>query len=84
MSTVVLTKWGNSIGIRIPAPLIKEAHLKPGIELTIVANKKGGFTLVPVERQQENWLEMFNAIADQNQDTLLLDVPNAFDDDWTW
>lgn len=35
MSTVTLTKWGNSIGIRIPAVIIKEAHLYPGEELEI-------------------------------------------------
>ena len=35
MATVTLTKWGNSIGIRIPSIIVKEAHLVPGEELTL-------------------------------------------------
>lgn len=85
MTKVTLTKWGNSIGIRIPSTMIKEAHLVPGEELNIVSNKKGGFTLVPIKNQQEGWLEMFNTIADAEDDKLLIDSSNEFDeDDWTW
>jgi antitoxin component of MazEF toxin-antitoxin module len=91
MSTVTLTKWGNSIGIRIPSALIKEAHLAPGEELNIIANKKGGFTLVPIKKQQEGWLDMFNAVADSDSDTDIQDntplgnISNNFDEDeWTW
>ena len=85
MSTVILSKWGNSIGIRIPSSLIKEAHLSPGEVLTITANKKGGLTLVPVKNRQEGWTEQFNAVADDQQDNLLIDFPNEFDEEeWTW
>lgn len=87
MSTVTLTKWGNSIGIRIPSVLIKQAHLAPGEELEIIANKQGGFTLVPIKNQQKGWLDMFNAIADSdaNDNTPLSNISNDFDEDeWTW
>ena len=85
MSTVVLAKWGNSIGIRIPSSLIKEAHLSPGETLTITANKKGGLTLVPLKNSQKGWTEQFNAIADAQQDNSLIDLPNEFDEEeWTW
>ena len=84
MSTVKLTKWGNSIGIRIPSAIIKEAHWVPGTALTIIANNKGGVTLTPVQ-QQADWTAMFNAIADADQNESLLNVDNAFDDEeWTW
>ena len=49
MSTVILTKWGNSIGLRIPSAIIKEAHLKSGEILDISINQKGGITLNPIQ-----------------------------------
>lgn len=87
MSTVTLTKWGNSVGIRIPAVIMKEAHLVPGTELKIVTNKKGEITLIPLENLQENWMAAFNAIADaeKEQELLMDDVSNDFDEnEWTW
>src|SRR5829696_7329489 len=85
MAKVKLTKWGNSFGIRIPSTMIKEAHLNLGEEFKITANKKGGFTLIPITNRQEGWLDRFNAIADSNNDELLIDVANEFDEDeWKW
>jgi antitoxin component of MazEF toxin-antitoxin module len=85
MSTVKLTPWGNSVGIRIPAAIMKEAHLMPGAELKITTNEKGGITLTPIENAKENWTAAFNAIADAEQDELLMDLPNDFDEtEWTW
>lgn len=85
MSTVILTKWGNSIGIRIPAAIIKEAHLASGEELNITVNKQGVVILMPVKNPQADWTEKFNAIADANHDETLIDLPNEFDEDeWTW
>ena len=84
MSTVILTTQGNSIGIRIPSAIIKEAHLVPGEALTIVANKKEGISLIPV-KQQADWTAMFNAIADANHDESLLAINSGFDnEEWTW
>ncbi|MBA2656736.1 MAG: AbrB/MazE/SpoVT family DNA-binding domain-containing protein [Tatlockia sp.] len=85
MSTVTLTKWGNSVGIRIPATIMKEAHLVPGEQLEIRADEKGRLTLIPIKNQQDGWLEKFNTIADSNMEELYLDVSNDFDaDEWTW
>lgn len=85
MSTVVLCKWGNSVGIRIPSAILKEIHLSPGTVLDMTVNKKGGVTLVPLKHQQKGWTEQFNAIADAGDDALLMDVTNTFDDEeWTW
>lgn len=85
MSTVTLTKWGNSAGVRIPAAIMKEAHLKLGEEIKIIINKKGNITLVPAGDPQEGWTEAFNAIADSENEELLLDITNDFDkDEWTW
>ncbi len=85
MSIVTLTKWGNSIGIRIPSTIIKEAHLYPGEELEIKADEKGGLTLIPIKNQQEGWLEKFNAIVDSSSEKIHFDIENDFDtDEWTW
>ena len=85
MSKVTLTKWGNSIGVRIPHSILKESHLKTGEELEIRVNKKGGLSLIPISNPQKGWTEAFNAIADAQNDDLLLDISNEFDqDDWKW
>lgn len=85
MATVTLIKWGNSVGIRIPAIIMKEAHLVLGEELEIRADEKGVMTLIPIKNQQEGWMEKFNAIADSNNEDPYLDISNDFDaDEWTW
>lgn len=85
MATVTLVKWGNSIGIRIPAGIIQEAHLKLGEELKVVINKKGALMLTPIHDPQKGWVEAFNAVADARNNSLLIDVPNEFDEEeWTW
>lgn len=85
MSTVTLTKWGNSMGIRIPSVIIKEAHLYPGEELEIRADEKGVLTLIPIKNQQEGWLDKFNAATDSSKEDLQLNISNDFDkDEWTW
>jgi antitoxin component of MazEF toxin-antitoxin module len=85
MSTVTLTRWRNSIGIRIPSVIIKKAHLHPGDKLEIRANKKGILTLIPIKNQQERWLEQFNALTDDSNDATNLNLSNDFDiDEWTW
>ena len=85
MSIVTLTKWGNSIGIRIPSVILKEAHLYPGEELEIKADEKGVLRLIPIKNQQEGWLEKFNAAANSNGEEVYFDIANDFDmDEWTW
>jgi antitoxin component of MazEF toxin-antitoxin module len=85
MATVTLTKWGNSMGIRIPSLIIKEAHLVSGEELEIrVDEKKGVLMLIPIKNQQEGWLEKFNAVSEMGEGDNL-DIANEFDkDEWTW
>jgi antitoxin component of MazEF toxin-antitoxin module len=85
MSIVTLTKWGNSIGIRIPSVIINEAHLYQGAELEIKADEKGVLTLTPIQNQQKGWLEKFNAAADSSVEAVHFDIANEFDmDEWTW
>ena len=85
MSKVTLTKWGNSVGVRIPALVLKEANLVLGVELEITAEDSGVLVLKQKENLQDSWTEQFNAIADAKDDELLLDHKNNFDDEeWVW
>ena len=85
MSTVILTKWGNSVGVRIPSNIIKEAHLTEGEKLNIIVNQNGSVILMPVKNQQEDWTEKFNAIADAQLNESLIELQNDFDkDEWSW
>ena len=84
MPTTTVVKWGNSIGVRIPMALIREAHLTVGEVLKVSMNKQGGVVLTPIANTQTGWTEAFNRYADQ-QDDALMDQSNAFDqDEWTW
>ncbi|WP_367606439.1 AbrB/MazE/SpoVT family DNA-binding domain-containing protein [Legionella sp. W05-934-2] len=85
MSTVSLKKWGNSVGVRIPSALLKEAHLELGEEMEITINENGAILLTPSKNKQEGWLEQFNAIANVSGEGEEIDLPNQFDEeDWTW
>ena len=85
MSTVVLKKWGNSIGVRIPALILKEADLAQGSELEICTKKNGVIILQQKENKQDGWTDKFNAVADSKDEEILLDVKSSFDDEeWTW
>ena len=85
MPTVSLKKWGNSVGVRIPSAFLKEAHLEAGEVLNISLNEDGALILTPANSKQKEWLEQFNAIADNAHEGEILDFPNQFDEeDWTW
>lgn len=89
MSTVTLTKWGNSMGIRIPSAIIKRAHLYPGETLEIQVDPNGVLICIPIKNRQEGWLEQFNMAADNDDKRKSEDVHayfnNDFDqDEWTW
>jgi antitoxin MazE len=46
METQVVTKWGNSLGLRIPASMAKQAGLAAGMKVTI-AFTKGALVIKP-------------------------------------
>ena len=85
----MLTKIGNSQGIRIPKPLIKQAHLENAeIELEVVEN---GLLLKPIHNKPKrtDWEENIKKIISENQiqkdEALLDDMLNDSDlEDWQW
>jgi len=85
----MLTKIGNSQGIRIPKPLIKQAHLENcQIELLIT---KDGLLLKPINNSpREGWRENIKKVISQNRDSkdegvledfLDLDLESS---EWEW
>lgn len=86
MNTAKLVKWGNSVGIRLPAKELEAANIPVGTVFKISRTKAGGITLTPIHNPQAGWLEAFNAVAEKSDDKWLLDeTMNDFDkDEWTW
>ncbi len=81
-----LVKIGNSQGIRIPKPLIQQAHLE-GKELDIqVVNQ--GILVTPSKKPRENWKKAIETILATNGseaiDNEWLDAPLTSGDDLEW
>lgn len=84
----MLTKIGNSQGIRIPKALIKEAHLENvKIDLEVVEN---GLLLKPIKKNtRQNWEENIKQVLEKNKNKkdegLLEDFLNDSDlEDYEW
>ncbi len=83
-----LTKIGNSQGIRIPKPLIQQAHLENvSLELELLEN---GLLIRPINNtSRETWRENIKQILLKNENSqdeaLLDDFLNDNDlEDWQW
>lgn len=81
-----LVRIGNSQGIRIPKPLIEQAHLE-GKELKLqIVN--GGLLITPEKEAREGWKEAIEqAIMAKGQEPLddeWLNMPLDSDDELDW
>ena len=83
-----LTKIGNSQGIRIPKPLIEQAHLENAkLELEVLEN---GLLIRPINNISRNtWKENIEKVILRNKDSqdeaVLEDFLNDNDlEDWKW
>ena len=86
MSTLIAI--GNSQGIRIPKPIIKQAHLENReLELVIVED---GLLIKPLEIcHRESWVsdieQVYSSHANKKDEALLDDFLNDSDlEDYTW
>jgi antitoxin component of MazEF toxin-antitoxin module len=94
MLRVTINQWGNSVGIRIPAAIIKANEIEVGEEFSVSSTQDGGVLLTPVKRPQMGWENAFNRIAEKQnspkndgkvKEELIPFIANRFDDeDWTW
>ena len=84
----MLTKIGNSQGVRIPKPLIKQAHLEDvNLEFEIVEN---GLLIKPVNNtSREDWAKNIQKVLTKNKnnsdEALLIDLLDDSDlEEYQW
>jgi antitoxin MazE len=56
-----VSKWGNSLAVRLPKALVAELGLKEGDELSVVAAKEGTIEVETREDQRRRALERMAA-----------------------
>ncbi|HKI44369.1 MAG TPA: AbrB/MazE/SpoVT family DNA-binding domain-containing protein [Balneolales bacterium] len=81
-----LIRIGNSQGVRIPKPLIKESGLSEEIEMILRDNE---IVLRSAERTRKNWDQSFKEMAKKGDDQLIdqeeVEQPREWDQtEWTW
>ena len=82
MKTTII-QIGNSQGIRIPKPLLKQCNLRGEVELEIHDNE---LVIRASHSPRKGWSEKFAAMASRGDDTLLdAEVPSKWDEEeWEW
>ena len=67
MSTeTTVSKWGNSLAIRIPQPIAKQARLNEGTCLALELGRDGSIVLRSKRRTYELW-ELVSKITPKNR-----------------
>ena len=70
---VKLIKIGNSMGIRLPQPVIKECNFEGELELVV---RQGSVVLTPIMKRRQGWKEL---VQDE-----LLHHPVKPEGEWEW
>ncbi len=85
MERARIIKIGNSQGIRIPKPLLRQAGLTDEVELEVQQDR---IVIHPAHRSRQGWDEQFRLMAEQGDDRLLdPEVPSLTrwdEDEWEW
>jgi antitoxin MazE len=84
MRTTV-SKWGNSMALRIPKSILDENKLQEGSQVEIIS-KDGKIILEPQEKKvREGWEKAAMEAHQNDDDKLMMDFSNEFDkEEWTW
>jgi antitoxin MazE len=51
MATTQVSKWGNSLAVRIPKGLADDAQLREGEPVTVTVSGEGGLVIRPARRK---------------------------------
>jgi antitoxin MazE len=62
-TTMQVSKWGNSLAVRLPKALVEELGLKEGDEINVVAAKDG---VIEVETKQQQLRRALDRMAARN------------------
>ena len=73
---------GNSQGLRIPKPILKQCGLIGEVELEVHDNE---LVIKPTTQSRKNWEKAFKAMA-KNEDDRLIEFPeNRWEkEEWEW
>ena len=78
-------KIGNSQGIRIPKPLLKQTGIMDEVELEVDKNQ---IIIRPISNPRAGWDDAFIAMAEKNDDELLNgeeNISHSWDEEeWQW
>nr|WP_249785681.1 MULTISPECIES: AbrB/MazE/SpoVT family DNA-binding domain-containing protein [unclassified Bradyrhizobium] len=58
---VLVSKWGNSLAVRLPKALVDELGLKEGDEIDIVATRKGAIEIETKAEQRPRAIKNMEA-----------------------
>ena len=61
-----ISKWGNSLAVRIPLAIARQAGLGEGDSVTLALDRNGGIVLRPVRRKYE-LSELVSGITPENR-----------------
>lgn len=85
MKTKII-RIGNSLGVRIPKPLIEESGITEEIEMIL---RNDEIILRSADVTRKNWENFFEKMVERDNDTLLdqeeIEEPSDWDEtEWTW
>lgn len=58
---MLVSKWGNSLAVRLPKALVDELGLKEGDEIDVVAARKGMIEIETKEERRQRAIENMRA-----------------------
>jgi antitoxin MazE len=78
-----IVRIGNSQGIRIPKPLLRQSGLEGEVEMEV---EEGRIVIRAAEGVRKGWDDAFRAMAEEGDDAFLDDpTSTAWDDsEWEW
>ena len=66
MPTTQVTRWGNSLALRIPKTIAQDAHLEQGDSVTITVASRGSL-VIRAERRKPRLQDLVSRIRAENR-----------------
>jgi antitoxin MazE len=66
---VLLKNWGNSVAVRLPAAILKQANLQVDQLVEVIADESGRVTIEPVKRRDFNLTDLLAQMTPENLHT---------------
>jgi antitoxin MazE len=66
MNTTQISKWGNSLAVRIPANIVEKAQVRDGDAIEISISKAGKIVIERASKER-NFSALYRAITPENK-----------------